>query len=99
MTATVVMIIILVAMLVAATVMLRAVVALANPTLLNEVDGLAACVVAAAVLRPVLLVDDRHVKVDRCLVCGHRPRHCDNRLRVDDRRWRGRADVDPRIDA
>ena len=40
-------------------------IAFSNPLVLNEVHGLAACVVAAAIAAPVLLMRRRHIEVDR----------------------------------
>jgi hypothetical protein len=69
------------------------------PALLDEEDALAAGVVFAAVLAPVLGVSGRDAEVDRRTLDHHRRGLDDDRLGIDHRRWlRHRADVDPAVE-
>src|SRR5437773_6240161 len=68
------------------------------PTLLHEIDRLAARVVSGAVFGPVLRMSRRHVQID------WRGRHVrwpgldHDRLRIDELRWRETADLDAPIE-
>ena len=82
---------------VALTVMRR--VHIAVPAILYEVDRLAAGVVPAAMLAPVLRVTRGYAQVDRLAYHTHRHGLDDNRLRVDQLWPREVTDVDAAVKA
>src|SRR5258708_39036544 len=63
------------------------------PAILHEVDRLAARVVLAAILAPILRVFRRYPQVHRLANHAHRRRLDHDRLRIDDLRLRGVTDV------
>src|SRR5262249_32736876 len=71
---------------------------LLHPFLLHEVARLAAPGMGGAILRPVLLIHDRHVEVDRCLVHRHGRGSHYHGLRIDHRRRSNVADVHATVD-
>src|SRR5438093_12962556 len=68
------------------------------PTLLDEIDRLAARVVSGAVFGPVLCMSRRDVQIDRKGRYMRRPGLDDDRLRVDELRWRKTADFDETVE-
>ncbi len=74
-------------------------VAVANPLVLNEVHGLAACTVSSAVTAPILLMHGWHVEVDRLPIDHVLRLGNEHRLRQHKSWPRKLAYVDPAVDA